>query len=155
MFGGGSGLNAMTFARTVTSTSKVAAMRTAPAVVGYCTRAPKFFDLDVAKSTVLCEPHDDLDPDGRRARLDQAMVCGWQAAVGDEEDLGSVAALEGVGEMHRFGGGGPLVEERGVRHCEDREIAHHRLEIQESLKASLRSPPGTGCTACTNRGFAG
>ena len=43
-----------------------------------------------------------------------------------------------VRHRHRFGGGGPLVEQRRVRDVQTREIHHHRLEGQQRLEPSLR-----------------
>ena len=39
--------------------------------------------------------------------------------------------------VHRLGRGGRLVEQRGVRDLERREVAHHRLEVEEGLQAAL------------------
>jgi hypothetical protein len=43
-----------------------------------------------------------------------------------------------VRQVHRLGGGRRLVEERGVRDLEPREVGDHRLEREQGLEPSLR-----------------
>ena len=42
-----------------------------------------------------------------------------------------------VGQRHRFGGGGGLVEEGGVRQIHSGEVGDHRLEVQDRFEAAL------------------
>ena len=48
------------------------------------------------------------------------------------------SALHAVQHRHRLGGGGGFVEQRRGRDLHPREIAHHRLEVEESFETSLR-----------------
>ena len=42
------------------------------------------------------------------------------------------------GDVHGLGGGGALVEERGIRNVESGEVLHHGLEVQQRLETALR-----------------
>ena len=42
-----------------------------------------------------------------------------------------------LAEVHRFGGGGRLIQKRGVGHGQPGQIARHRLEIEQRLQAPL------------------
>jgi len=82
--------------------------------------------------------HDDLDAErlGSGADdVDRLRV----AAVGDEEGAvgGGVALPEPVAHHHGLGGRGALVEHRGVGDLEARQVADHRLEVEERLEAAL------------------
>ena len=45
---------------------------------------------------------------------------------------------ERVAHAHRLGGGGRLVEKRGVGQSHAGEVSHHGLEVQQRLQSSLR-----------------
>ena len=62
-------------------------------------------------------------------------------ALGHPERIsrrGSLASLHAMQQRHRFAGGGRLVQQRRRRDLHRRQIAHHRLEIEERLEAPLR-----------------
>ena len=64
--------------------------------------------------------------------------------------------LHAMHHRHRLGGGGRLVEQRRVGDLHPRQIAHHRLEIEERLRGGpARSRPDTACRACTSPGSRG
>ena len=60
----------------------------------------------------------------------------WVALGVDEEDVARVAG-RAPGQSHGLGGGGALVEHRGVRDLHPGEIAHHRLEVEQRLEPAL------------------
>ena len=65
-----------------------------------------------------------------------AKVCGWVSA--STTNTASSPSLEvRRATRHRLGGRGALVEQRGVGHVERRQVAHHRLEVQERLETTL------------------
>ena len=66
--------------------------------------------------------------DGNRLRM---------AACGDEEGFLARFAAHGVGQRHGLGGGGALVEQRGVGNVEAGEVADHRLEIDQGFETAL------------------
>ena len=77
----------------------------------------------------------DLDPERRRARAHHVdrlreHVVGYEEAV-------AFAAPDAAAQRHRLGGGGGLVQHRRVGDGHPREVAHHRLEIDERLEAPL------------------
>ncbi len=66
---------------------------------------------------------------------------GLRVAVGVDHERGVASGTPLAmrrAHGHRLGGGGALVEERGAREGEAREVAHHRLEVEEGLEAPLR-----------------
>ena len=65
-----------------------------------------------------------------------SMVCGM-ASAGDEQSSARFVPLERVHHVHRFGRGGGLIEQGRVGDRQGREVAHHRLEIEESFEPAL------------------
>ena len=66
------------------------------------------------------------------------------ARFGDEELRAAAGAvdplrLDARQHRHRLGGGGRLVQQRGVRDFHPRQIADHRLEVEERFQAALRN----------------
>ena len=59
-----------------------------------------------------------------------------QHVVRDDEARGLRLAHAG-GQRHRFGGGGGLVEHRGVGDRHAGQVGHHRLEVDQRLHAAL------------------
>ena len=53
----------------------------------------------------------------------------------DEEHV--PARFERVAQVHRFGGGGGFIEQRGIRNVEAGQINHHCLEVQQRFEAAL------------------
>ncbi len=83
--------------------------------------------------------HDDLEPEGFRPRPDDIDRLGVAGGVDEEAAVGGgIALLEPVAHHHGLGGGGALVEHRGVGDLEAGEIADHRLEIEQRLEPALR-----------------
>ena len=79
---------------------------------------------------------DDLKAErlGARAQhLDRLRV-----AVAGDHDRVALALDAAPGQRHRLGGGGRFVEHRRVRDRHAREVADHRLEVDERLEAALR-----------------
>ena len=61
-----------------------------------------------------------------------------QHVVGDEEAL-ALALADACGQGHGLGGGGRLVEHRGVGQGHAGEVGHHRLEVQQRFEPALRN----------------
>ncbi len=64
--------------------------------------------------------------------------------VADEELRGTNGGVHALRlhtkqHRHRFGSGGRLVEQRGVRDLHPRQVPHHRLEIQQRFETALRN----------------
>ncbi len=78
---------------------------------------------------------DDLDPERQGAGADDGDGLGV-AGVVDEEALG-LCLGHAFGHGHRLGGGGRLVQKRGVGDGEAREVGDHRLVVQERLEPAL------------------
>mmetsp|Transcript_30066 Transcript_30066/g.77914 ORF Transcript_30066/g.77914 Transcript_30066/m.77914 type:complete len:221 (-) Transcript_30066:69-731(-) len=78
----------------------------------------------------------DGDAEAGGARLHDGERLRMNALI-DEEDWLLGLALR-VDHGHRLGGGGGLVEERGVAQLEARHVHHHRLVGHEALEATLR-----------------
>jgi len=57
------------------------------------------------------------------------------ALCGDKED--APRRLERVAQGHGFRSGGGLIEQRSIGHFQPGEVGYHRLEVEQSLKASL------------------
>ncbi len=77
-----------------------------------------------------------LDPerDGAGAQDGQ----GLRQHVGVDREDGALGCLGGApGERHGLGGGGALVQERGVRDVEAGEVGDRGLEVQEGLEPAL------------------
>jgi hypothetical protein len=51
---------------------------------------------------------------------------------------GRLGRFEAMAHHHRLGAGRRLVQQRRVRHRETRQLAHHRLEVEQPLEAPLR-----------------
>ena len=64
-----------------------------------------------------------------------------EAPLGDDEDAflagRGLLGLQPVEHGHRFGRGGPLVQQRGRRDVHPRQVPHHRLKVQERFEAAL------------------
>ena len=78
---------------------------------------------------------DDLDAEAGGARARDGERLRVDALVDEELGLLGVARVD---HRHRLGGGGALVEERGVAELEARQVGHHRLEVHQRLEAPLR-----------------
>ncbi len=59
------------------------------------------------------------------------------AVVRNEEYLLPSLAGEGMGEPHRLGSRGGLIEQRGVGNGESGQVSHHGLEVQQGFQAPL------------------
>ena len=79
---------------------------------------------------------DDVEPERLRARAHDVDRL-REDVVGDEETRAS-APPDAVAERHRLGGGGRLVQHRGVGDRHPGQIADHRLEVDERFEAPLR-----------------
>ncbi|MCY1217590.1 hypothetical protein D9M72_295080 [compost metagenome] len=80
--------------------------------------------------------HLDLDAQRRGARLDD--LDGLRVAVTRHQEHVALALHAALGERHGLGGGRGLVEHRGVGDGHAREVAHHRLEVEQGFHAALR-----------------
>ena len=87
-------------------------------------------------AVVSCVADDDLDLQWLGAGLDHGDRL-RMAACGDEERVLARLAAHGVGQRHGFGGGGALVEQRGVGNVQAGEVADHRLEVDEGFETAL------------------
>ena len=106
--------------------------RTAPEAPGYWTRTPQSSPSGRPSAQV---GDDDLDAHALGAGADH--VDGLRERVGvDDERTGGVA-LRTSYERHRLGGGGGLVEERGVGGGEAGEVGDDRLEVEQRLEPAL------------------
>ncbi len=81
--------------------------------------------------------HLDVDAERLRTRLDDRDRVRVAALV-DDEAARRVLRRETARHRHRFRRGGGFVEQRRVRELHPREVADHRLEVQERLEAALR-----------------
>ena len=76
-----------------------------------------------------------VQPSGSARVLISAIVCGWQfSSTKNAVCLGFRHAL---GHGHGFGGGGRLVEQRGIGDVEAGQVADHRLVVQQRFQAAL------------------
>ncbi len=137
--GGASSTSARRSAATATSTPRSCSSSTSAAVVADDTGGARVLQEHaedaVERHVGVRVAHHDVDADrlGAGAHdLDGLRV----ALVVDEEHVGLVA-VDPVQHGHRLGGGGGLVEERRVRHVHCGEVAHHGLEVEERLEATL------------------
>ena len=62
------------------------------------------------------------------------MVCGWQSP---ETKKTLRSGFERVAHGHGLGGGGGLIQQRGIGDVQPGQVADHRLEIQQRLQAAL------------------
>ena len=86
--------------------------------------------------------HRDLDAERLGARPQDVQRL-REHRIADQElrrrnTLLDSARLDAMQHRHRFTGGGRLVEQRCVGHFHRRQIAHHRLEVEERFEAALR-----------------
>ena len=79
--------------------------------------------------------HDHLDAQRPGPGLEH--LDGLRMAAGIDEKSGARRTARPLGERHRLGGGGRLVEQRGVGDRHGSEVADHRLEVDERLHPSL------------------
>ncbi len=106
--------------------------RTSPKPPGYCSS-----DRERAGARrVLRRPDDDGDPERRRPRADH--VERLRKHVVRNEEAPALAPADAQRERHRLGGRRRLVEHRRIGDRHAREVADHRLEIDERLEAPLR-----------------
>ena len=73
------------------------------------------------------------DPERFRAGAEQGDRLGM-TVVGDKK---RVAALDVVAESHGLGRGGGLVEQGGIGNLHAREVADHRLKVEQRLQPAL------------------
>jgi hypothetical protein len=78
---------------------------------------------------------DDLDAERLGARLERGERLREEVEI-DREAVGR-GLRDASRDGHRLGGRGGLVEQRRVRERQPREVADHRLVVQERLEASL------------------
>ena len=107
-------------------------------------RAPRRTCPDIAASapntsalsrSVRGSPTISFQPSGSARVRSTASVCGCTSRI-DEERF--CLRLRGaLGQRHRFGRGGRLVEQRGVGDVEPGEIADHGLEVEQRLQPAL------------------
>jgi hypothetical protein len=71
---------------------------------------------------------------GRGSPPPRGSAGGWRV---DHERL-ALAVVGLDAHVHRLGGGGGLVEQRGVGHRQAGEVGDHRLEVEQRLEAALR-----------------
>ena len=78
---------------------------------------------------------------------------GLRQRVGVDHERAGRLAVGAAYQRHRLGGGGALVEQRGVGGRQPGEVADHGLEVEQRLEPALaRSPAGTACRRCTSSG---
>ncbi len=83
----------------------------------------------------VADDHLDVVRGGARSNhLDRLRV----ATVRHEERAPVVRSSERLHQVHRLGRGRRLVEERRVGDLERREVAHHRLEVEQGFETALR-----------------
>ncbi len=93
-------------------------------------------DHPVAETKLLRVAHDDLDAPRFGPRADHRDRLRMALLV-DAIHRAPFAACHGLGDVHRLGGGGRLVEQRRIGHVEPGQVRDHRLEIQQRLESSL------------------
>ena len=106
--------------------------RMLPSVAGYWKTAPKTSWASIWSSgspTTRWMPRC-----AARVRM-TAMVCGWQRR--STKKAGGFAAADPAGHGHGLGGGGGLIEERGVGELQAGEVDHHLLVVEEGLQPAL------------------
>ena len=79
-------------------------------------------------------PTTTVQPSGAARVRITSMVC---AAVAVDEEGGGLRAGGALAEGHRLGGGGGLVEQRGIGDVERGEVGDHRLIVEERLEPAL------------------
>ena len=82
-------------------------------------------------------PDDHLEPARRRAGTHDGDRLGMAIHI-DEIALLALLFRDRLGEVHRFGGCGSLIEQRRIRDLETGEIRDHRLEREQRFQPSLR-----------------
>ena len=97
-------------------------------------------------------------PSGSARVRTTSIVCGWQVSD-DEEGAAVLSPLGAQRQGHGLGGGGALVEQRGVGDLQAGEVDHHGLEVEQRLQPALgdlrlvgrvlrcTSPGSPGCCA--------
>jgi hypothetical protein len=81
--------------------------------------------------------HLDLDAQRRGARLDD--FDGLRMAVARHQEHVALALDAALGQRHGLGGGRGFVEHRGIGDGHARQVAHHRLEVEQGFHAALRN----------------
>jgi len=76
-----------------------------------------------------------LDAQRRGAGADH--LDGLRVHVARDDEAVAFGLGHPLGQRHRLGGGGGLVEHRGVGHVHTRQLAHQRLEIEQRLQPPL------------------
>ena len=95
-------------------------------------------------------------PSGSARACTMAIVCGWQSSADKKRFFGPIRAGDRSGHRHCFAGSGGFIEHRRVGQGHRREIADHRLKVQQRFEPALRDLGLVrGCTACTSRGSRG
>ena len=79
--------------------------------------------------------HDDVDSERLGARAHD--VDRLRVRVGVDEEHVAPLGVDPVEHRHGLGRGRALVEERRIREIHRREVAHHRLEVQQRLEPAL------------------
>ena len=123
--------------------------RTRPDAPGYCTSTPH--------SSPSGRPSVEVGDDAPRCPSPRRGCAPprWSAAARRRRPRTGrpPCLLRAAYQRHRLGGGGALVEQRGVGGRQAGQVADHRLEVEQRLEPALaRSPAGTACRRCTRSG---
>ena len=87
----------------------------------------------------VADPHVDAQRLGARAHdFDRLRVTGGRDQKHAAPVLLGGDGRQRVKHVHRFGGGGRLVQQRRIRDRQAGQIGHHRLEVQQRFQAALR-----------------
>ena len=103
---------------------------TAPVDVGRLNRAPK-----QPAAMASTSPTTSSTPIGSARVASTAIGLGMGVVV--DHEAGRIGAGEAAGHRHRLGGGGRLVEQRGVGDREPGQLADHGLEVEQRLQPAL------------------
>ena len=112
---------------------------TRPASSGYCSSSAEHAGRRTPTSRGSTDAQLDAERLGARSqhvdRLRKAAVATTRNA---SRSPPRCFALHAVQQRHRLGRGRRLVEQRRVRDLHPRQVAHHRLEVEQRLEAALR-----------------
>jgi hypothetical protein len=90
---------------------------------------------------VLRSPHPQREAERFRPQPQDVQHL-WQASFADQQHRArrgsTLLGGDALHQRHRLGRGGRLVQQRRIRHLHPRQVAHHRLEVDQRLEAALR-----------------